>query len=164
VNNNRNKIKARFNIIDLIIIIVILGCIAGAAIRYNVADRIGINAEQKTVEISFVIKDVRNSTAEALVIGDNFYWEQNGALLGVLKDKQSSEAESHYVGDDGVLQSVYSSERCDIKGVLTSTGTINEDGSFMLAGNQFVSAGKELDVKSPHIEVTLIITDIQQVQ
>lgn len=161
---NRSRVKPRFNIIDFIIVVVILGCIVGVVLRYNIADRIGVNSEQSTVEITFQIKDVRNSTADALVEGDNFYWEQNGALLGVLKEKETYEAESYYAGDDGLPYAVYSTERSDISGVLTSSGTIGEDGSFMLSGNQFIAPGKELDVVSPHIEVTIVITDIQQVK
>ena len=45
------KNKIRFNIIDFVIIIALIGCIVGVALRYNVVDKIGLSSHSDNVEI-----------------------------------------------------------------------------------------------------------------
>ncbi len=159
--NKKSKIK--FNVIDFIIVVVILGCLVGVFMRYNLADKIGGNQAESKAEISFMIEKISITSEDALVAGDAFYWKQNGALVGYLKDHQTTAAETYYADEEGLPKPAYSQTHINVVGVLSATGTFTDDGAFMLAGNQFIAPGKEMEVKSPHIEVTIMITDIQQI-
>ena len=64
------KNKIRFNIIDFMIIIAVIGCVVGVALRYNVMDRIGLSSTTNVVEIDFEIFSIRPTSFDAMVKGE----------------------------------------------------------------------------------------------
>ena len=83
---NTGKKRIRFNIIDLVIVIAVIGCFCGIAMRYNVMDKIGLNNARDKVEIEFRIIGIRPTSFDAMVKGDTFYWQQNNMKIGTLKE------------------------------------------------------------------------------
>ncbi len=156
------KNKIRFNIIDFIIIIAVIGCIVGVALRYNVADKIGISSMNDTVEIEFAVFGIRPTSYDAMVKGDVFYWKQNGMMIGTLKEAVSSYSETYIPTDDMKLVKAQRDDRYDVRGTLEAIGAMTESG-FMLNGTQFLAPGKTLIVNSKNIEVSLTITKITQI-
>ncbi len=161
MEETKQKKRVRFNAIDFLIVVVVIGCIVGVFMRYNLAERFGVNVAEHKAEISFLIKEMDNTAVEAMVVGDAFY-KQNGVLIGYLKERTAVASESYMADSRGLPKVLYSDTESDVTGVLAATGTFAEDGSFTLAGGHFIAPGTELEVSSPHIRITLLITDIQQ--
>jgi len=157
------KNKIRFNIIDFIIVIAIIGCIVGVALRYNVVDRIGISSLNDTVEIEFVIFNIRPTSYDAMVKGDTFYWKQNNMEIGVLKEATGSYSETFIQTEDLKMVKHLRDDRYDVRGTFVAKGAMTESG-FMLNGTQFLAPGKSLNVISKNIDVTLTITKITKVE
>ncbi len=153
------KRKIRFNIIDFIILVAVIACVVGIALRYDVADRIGVKTNETKVEISFIVHDIKESSADALLIGDEFYWKQNGMSLGTLIEKEIAPAERISENGRGEGVVTYSENKKDARATLVAVGTVTDDG-FMLGGTQFISAGKEMEIYSKQVEVLAIITDV----
>ena len=156
------KVKGKFNIIDFLIIVAIIGCAAGVFLRYDLATKIGLNSNKDEVEISFVVVGLREGSTEALVEGDTIYWEQNGMELGKLVSKEISEA-VHYILDDNFeYQKQYNKIRFDVRGVISAKGNMT-DGGFMLNGTQFIAPGKELKIQSKNISTTVTVTAVKHI-
>ena len=156
------KNKIRFNIIDFVIIIALIGCIVGVALRYNVVDKIGLSSHSDNVEIEFVIFSIRPTSYDAMVKGDTFYWKQNNMEIGTLKEATGSYSEVFIPTSDLKMVKSFRDDRYDVRGVFSATGAMTESG-FMLGGSQFLAPGKSLNVISKNIDVTLTITKITKV-
>ncbi|MCL2517198.1 MAG: DUF4330 family protein [Oscillospiraceae bacterium] len=155
------KTKARFNIIDFLIIIVVIGCIIGVALRYELYNKM-LSSNKDEVEISFFINGVRIGSTEAMVEGDIFYWKQNGLEIGKLLSKEVSNREVFVLDNEYNYVKKYDDRRYDVRGVIVSKGIIKEDG-FKLNGTQFLAPGKTFEVQSKNITVYITITDIKKI-
>lgn len=156
------KSKGKFNIIDFLIIVTVIGCIAGVVLRYDLASKIGLNRNKDEVEISFLVMGLRIGSTEALVEGDILYWEQNGLEIGKLVSKEITEG-VHYVLDENFeYHTQYNEMRYDVRGVISATGNMTESG-FMLNGTQFIAPGKQLKIQSKNITTTITITEIRHI-
>lgn len=153
------KKKRRFNIIDLLIILALVAVVAAIGFRYNLVEKIGVKSEEDTVVISFLIQDIKETSADALVLGDMFYWEVNKMLIGELISKKPSFAEAFIENNEGILVKLYNENSYDVRGEIKAKGKIKDDG-FMLGGTQFLAPGKILYVESKNIMVNITITNI----
>jgi len=156
------KTKGKFNVIDFLIIIAVIGCIMGVVLRYDLANTSVLNSNRDEVEISFFINGVRIGSTEAMVEGDTFYWKANGMEIGKLLSKEVSnrevpmlDANYNYVIDYNALQ-------YDVRGVILSKGILDDDG-FKLKGTQFLAPGKTFEIQSKNITVYITITDIKKI-
>ena len=161
MENRENKVKKfRFNIIDFLVIVAVLACIVGVALRYNVVEKISENTALEEYDVSFVISGIKLTSVDALIPGDSFYWTQTNELLGVLKSKdQPTPTKVYYSDANGVLVENFSTNRYDVRGILGCDGVMTDDG-FMIGGNLYVAPGKSFLLESPHLQVTVQITDI----
>ncbi|MDD4772454.1 MAG: DUF4330 family protein [Eubacteriales bacterium] len=157
--NKGEKRRHRFNIVDLLIILALATVAISVAFRYNLAEKIGVTSEDDTVIISFLVQDIKETSADALVLGDMFYWELNGILIGELISKKPSFAEAFVENDEGILVKLYNENNYDVRGEIKAKGKIKDEG-FMLGGRQFLAPGKVLYVQSRNIMVNMTITDI----
>lgn len=161
MDNEKNAKKLRKpNVIDFLIIILIIGCVAGVAIRYDIVSKLGVNSNNVTAEVSFLIEGIRDTSVEALVVDDEFFWAQNEMPLGTLKSREASPAVVYVVKNDLEIVEATNEQRYDVRGTLQATGVMTADG-FMLGGTQYIGAGKQMNVKSKNISVTMTITDVR---
>lgn len=156
------KIKGKFNIIDFLIIVTVIGCIAGVFLRYDLASKIGLNRNKDEVEISFLVMGLREGSTLALVEGDTIYWEQNGMEIGKLLSKDIMEGSHYILDEDFEFHKRYNQLRFDVRGVISAKGNMTENG-FMLNGTQFIAPGKELKIQSKNITTTVTVTEIRQI-
>ena len=156
------KIKGKFNIIDFLIIVAIIGCVAGVFLRYDLATKIGLNSNKDEVEISFMVMGLREGSTAALIEGDTIYWEQNGMEIGKLLSKEISET-VHYILDENFEYQKDPNEiRFTVRGVISGKGNMTDAG-FMLNGTQFIAPGKEMKIQSKNISTTLTVTAVKHI-
>ena len=155
-NNNG---KLRFNIIDLLIVVIVLGCIAGAVIRYNVIDRIVLDTTRDEVKISFMVSGVTPQIAGAIVDGEEFYVVGSDYTIGVLTEHNISNALIVEANDNGQPVESFDDTLRDVRGSFRSHGVVREDG-FFLGGTMFLAPGKTLIAESKSVRFSLIITEI----
>ncbi len=151
--------KLRFNIIDLLIIVIVLGCIAGAVIRYNIIDRIVLDTKRDEVRISFVVSSVTPQIANAVVDGEEFYVVGSTYTLGSLSDHSITNARLVEANESGLPVESFDETKRDIRGSFRSYGVLKEEG-FFLSGTMFLAPGKELTAESKSVRFSLIITEI----
>ena len=159
MDNKVEKNKKRFNIIDFLIILVVAALVFSIALRYNLADRVGLSSRTDEVTISFLVQETSPTTIDAFVLGDEFYIDQNSVLLGTLLSVQRYEAEQYYENEDGEMILSYTSAYIDIRGEIKASGSMTESG-FMLNGTTFIAPNKKITVKSKNVTCDFIITSV----
>ena len=159
-NKMENKKKKRFNIIDLIIILVVLALGVGIALRYDFVGKIKSSTEDNTVIVSFLIRGADEEMVSAFNEGDVFYVSSNGMKLGELVKVSSSPAEKLVSNSEGVYVSTTMPGKIDIRGEIRALGTMNSDG-FKLGGTFFMAANKNIELKSKNVNMEFTLTGIR---
>ena len=159
---SENRKKLKFNILDVAVIVLLAGALAGIMMRYSVIDRIGTTSASDEAQIEFVAVNLRDITVNAFVEGDVFYWKQNGIRVGSLESKTRDYTEVMIHNSDFEIVKTYNDQRYDVTGVLRASGSFTDDG-FMLSGTQYIGPGKEMVLQSKNITVTVTITAITPV-
>ena len=158
----RKSGKLRFNIIDFLIIVIVLGCMAGVVIRYNIIDRIVLDTKRDEVKISFMVSGMTPQIANAIVDGEEFYVVGTSYTLGKLNEHNITNARIVEANDSGLPVESFDDTLRDVRGSFTSYGVHNDDG-FFLGGTMFLAPGKTLTAESKSVRFSLIITEISRV-
>ncbi len=152
------------NLIDFVVILLILICVASAVIRVRQIDLFNKNSDLEEYEIYFSVTDIAYLSEDALVIGDTVTLCENEAVLGKLQSIDSVLPSTMYVKDsDGNVLSVNypESTRIDVTGTVLSLGQMTENGYF-LGGTIYIAPGRSYQVQSEHMNFTLEILDIEE--
>ncbi|MBE6606510.1 MAG: DUF4330 family protein [Ruminococcaceae bacterium] len=159
-----NKTKVRFNGIDLLIIIVFIGCLIGLALRYQVVDAIKNAGDVQSAEISFYLSDIKETSEECFAQGDVFYITSTGDRLGELKGGFVFEpAEDFNMTSSGeYVKSASATGRSDMRGVIEGKGIFSNEG-FLLNNSKYIAPGSEIAIQSGKISVTVTVTNIVHV-
>jgi len=156
-----NKTRRRFNVIDALIILIVIGLIAGVAYRYNIAGKIINNAQEQKVIVSYLIKGVRGTTVDSIQVGDVEYFSNTKAELGTIITKGTPTKSLEYFNDEnGDIQVSENEEKYDIRIEIEAYGQMTDEG-FMLHGTQYLAPNSEIEIYSKHVKNTVIITGIR---
>ena len=155
--SNKNKIK--FNIIDFIIILLVVACVVGIYVRYNLIDKIGVNAQLKNYEITFIAKDLRYTSLNAFEKDATVRDRTTGDTIGVFKEIETTSPTSVYVKkSDGNIVKLYYPEntRIDIKGKIIVRGIMTDNG-FLLEGKSYVATGTTLQISTEKLDIDITV-------
>lgn len=158
-----DKKRKRLNIIDILIIIAVIALAAGVALRYNLAEKIGVKSNRDTVIISFLVENIKPTSADAFIEGDVFYIDSNNMELGTLITTDQSSAANYNTNSQGIVTRDFDSLQRDVRCTLEATGAITDSG-FMLGGTYYIGVNKELKIHSKNIMVTVTVTGVKDVR
>lgn len=157
----REKSKARFNIIDFLIIVALLASLFVLIFRGTIIDFIGdiINTQDATVTV--VIQGVDTAEADMLKKEDTLYW--NGELFGRVEEISITDSRELVLSDANTsgpsFVSIIVPDKCDIECTITVRGAFLEDG-FHLSGSYYLGVGKTVELYSDSFYCSAIITSI----
>lgn len=154
----------RFNALDWIIIVVLVFCIISFALRYGEKQQNSNIAVSGQYRISFLVNNVRYTSADAFVPGDKVFVSNDNTYIGTIEALDSNNPASFYETDiNGETIKVYYPEgtRVDLTGTILSEGFMNDDGYFV-GGSYFIAPGKALTIYTGHIYVDIIITGVSE--
>ena len=170
--------KPTFNVIDVLIIVVVIACVAGVALRYTVLNE---NWNQKNDEVYYITfrADPLSYSAYSTLLAssseqnDNWIYlddgitrlgtvsvSNSGTLAGVpetLKFKLSdgSEITASYAGDESENDVTWT-----LTGKIRCNGSVSQDGGFLLNGKRYIGVNEKLSVYSKYCDFDLTITGI----
>lgn len=160
MKKNENS-KLRFNIIDLLIVIIVIGCIAGVIMRYDIVDKLVVNSKRDEVKVSFMITGISPQISEQIKDGDEFYVVGSSNSVGILQEHTLGNAEKVEANENGEPVRSYDDTLRDVRGSFVSLGVLNEKG-FFLGGTLFIAPGKTLTIESRNVRISVIITEISR--
>ncbi len=162
-NKKKKNSKMRFNIIDLVIVVLILACIVGVYLRSISVKDLDTEETLDTAQISFLVQDIRYTSADFFIGGEKVYTKEDGLKIGeFMKGYFVITPAEDYVTDhkgNTVKVTYPENTRIDVKGKILSEGKWT-DGGFLVGGNTYIAAGKEMKICTSHITVTLVVTDV----
>ncbi len=156
-----NKIR-KINALDFVIIAVVILSIASFAFRYRRTEEISSSSIEGKYEISFAVRDVRYTTADAFVQGDRVYVTNDDTYIGVFDRIDSNNPAAYYAtSSTGEKVKLYYPEatRIDLTGKIISEGVMNDDGYFA-GGSYFLAPGKWLSIYTGRVYIDIVLTDI----
>ncbi|MCL2813921.1 MAG: DUF4330 domain-containing protein, partial [Oscillospiraceae bacterium] len=163
--NKEKKPGFKFNIIDLIIILFVAAALVGIAMRYNLADKINLNANGETFEIEFITGwNIQEASQQYFEPGVSFYINIDSIKIGEIKEILDirNPAFDEVVDLRGNIVKTEVPGRIDVIGVMKSTGRTTKEGNVMINGNQFVAPNKEFLVHTGYIEGWIRIISIKK--
>lgn len=159
-NNN----KKRLGVLDFAIITVLLLCAVVFALRYTYKEEISGEELTGKYAISFLITDVRHTTADAFVKGDRVYVATDNTCIGTFDRLDSNNPAAYYAEDPsaGIVKVYYpEGTRIDLTGTIISEGVMNEDGYFA-GGSYYLAPGKKITVYTGHVFIDMTLTEITE--
>ena len=167
MNSNPTNTKKKLNAIDWFIIIALLLCIAGAALRTFIGTDNALSGSvtmEKHV-VFFKVENIRNSSTEYLTPGEIFYIDSTGQYLGEITGNATVTPAVYMFEDvNGKYVQAYAPEngdatRVDVMGTLIVDGYMSENG-FLLNGTTSLAPGKEITIRSNFIQLKITVTEI----
>lgn len=155
------KSKIRFNIIDIIIVIIVIGSIVGVIFRYDIVDRLVLDSKRDEVNVSFMITGISPQISEQITDGDEFYVVGSSDSMGVLVEHTTGNFVTVEANEKGEPVQSFDDTLRDVRGTFSSLGVLNDEG-FFLGGTLFIAPGKTLTIESRNVRVSVIITEISQ--
>lgn len=167
------KKRPKFKALDVVIILLVLLAILGWFFRYSTLDFLENNLNKKDYTIQFSIRNIRYTTPDHLLVGDQVYLSDSGEQIGTLVAQSGKNraviptAASEYVVDEAgnVVEIFYpENTRVDAEGTMVCEGLYTSDGTFLLNGTTHLAAGKELRVQTERVSVTIIVEKIEEIE
>ncbi|WP_194174818.1 DUF4330 domain-containing protein [Desulfofundulus thermobenzoicus] len=142
--------KGRFfgvlNIIDLLIILLVLGAIAGIFAKTSVLKRINRNFTEVPARMQLIVENVRQTTADAVKPGDIIKEVRSGEQLGVVKEVKVEDYKEKAADSQG---NWHMSPVPDKKTIfITLEGNLKSYNNEFRAGQTDIKIGSKVNVKS----------------
>ncbi len=150
VNNRKNKY--RFNIIDVLLLVLIVVSIASIVflVLYNGNDS-SVEKKDNTVEIVYTVKqtELPDILRGRINMGDTALLSDSKKNMGQVIDFQYTDSSYKYFDKESntVNQSVYPG-KIDVSVKISAVATKSDDGIYRVDG-QIINVGSELDLRFP---------------
>lgn len=168
MTENTTKVRKKLNALDIFIILAVIMCITAVGIRIYMGDKGDIpgkaSVEIEDYIVSFLVLNIRETSADSFVDGDTFIVPPNGEVFGKLINTPSfTPAEMYIENDEGQYILTYSTQegddaRIDVRGTFLVSGSMTEEG-FLLNGKTYIAPNKTITIQGK-INVNITVTDI----
>lgn len=168
--DKKGKLFGKISIVDLFVVLIVIIGIAGIFFTKAKLDNTEIlandskmliksSAELDKLEIELKVKEVRDITRDAIIVGDEVYTTANDKLLGTVVRVASEPSVRNVVSDNGTVYKAEVPERYDVTIVVEADGKKKEDGYYTESNAQLLY-GKEMEIKTSTVQTTPKITGI----
>lgn len=154
-------VKPRFNIFDVIIIVLILASIGAMVARAHYT----ANAKKNyaAADVEFSVLGVSDVTANAIISGQTVYLVDNDSSIGQILSVEVVPSKTTVEDAEGKLIELPHPDKKDVRGVALLSGIYTDDG-FMIDGKYPASAGKTIHVYTPKVDCIFTIERVIPVE
>ena len=161
---NGKKTMPKFNMIDVLIILVLLAALFGIALRFDLADKIGLQAQTDEAEVYLLIEDIQEASLEYFVPGENLYIELQDLLFGEITEVVDVRPAIKYNAVfTGEIMKSEAPGRIDVVLSVRSKGRMSDEG-FMINGIYYTAAGRSYLVHTNKLEVNVLVTGLTVIE
>jgi hypothetical protein len=159
--SEKKRSGARFNLFDVILILVIAACIAGIVLHaYFTKDLTETYSE--TAVVSIRVTGVSEQTAIAFCEPDAIiYLQENDKMIGSIDEAEYAPLILNLENTEGVLVKAEHPEKKEVTATATLTGTWTDDG-FLIGGTTLAAVDKTLKIYTEHAVCEIIITGVSK--
>ncbi len=165
--------KTRFNLIDLVIVIVVIACVIGTVFRAAILEKLSFASNNDTVVITFCAE---NLTAEELAFinrGDEF--SLDGETFGIMGDYKSPNQDvivlktEHKLEENNRIKTEVRFDTATDSNLFRLEGTMeikghNTESGFFFGSDTHIAVGKVLNLDGEKCSISIVITKISENQ
>ncbi|MEA4831863.1 MAG: DUF4330 family protein [Oscillospiraceae bacterium] len=163
MNEQPNIIKHHFNIIDFLIIVLIAASGISILLRTDIAERIGGDQKEVTVEYKFVIEGIRDTSSVYLVPGTELMIQSDNSNAGSIISSEYHPATAYIALADGTITKTEIPERIDVTGTALVKVRKNEKNEYYLPNSMFLSPGREIYCQTDSLVVMLTVLSVNEI-
>ena len=152
--------KIRISIIDVLIVLTVVACIAGTFVHYRVYEKNNAVIIDEHSLVSVLYSSLMPDVAEKAVEGDTVFFD-NGEALGKIVEITVEDAEVYYKNSDGKWVLGTDETKKDVTVTLQVEGDFT-DGGFFANGTEYVAAGMEIETYTPKFSGKGLIFDVKK--
>lgn len=119
--------KIRLNWVDLLILVLVIGLVAGTYLKFRVSDTTNVVEPQTPITYQVQITNIRKATVNALRVGDTLFDDSSGRDIGVISKIDTATALTPVIDTEAVYHLVETDDRYDV--ILTVEGKGSVSGN-----------------------------------
>jgi len=152
--------KKGIGIIDVLVVITLIACIAGTFIHYKIYEKNHeVNTDDKCL-VSVLVPGVDADLAESYAEGDKLYYK-DGVLLGTVVEVTGENSAIYYTNAKNEVVKGSDESRRDITLIVEVKGELG-DGGFKVNGTDYIASGMEIDAFTPKISGKGLIFEVKK--
>lgn len=152
--------KTRFNVFDILIILIVVACIAALILRLYVFNN---EALTKKAEVKFSVNNVMQSTSEEMLEsiqnGTVLYLSSNEEVIGYVTDIKAERSTVFAEDEDGNQIEVYHPTNWNVYGTAVLYGTSGDLG-FYVNGTMRAEINSVVSVFTSRVQFEMTLTSI----
>ncbi len=156
--NARKKI--RISIIDILILLTVVACIAGTFVHYKLFEKNNAVITDEHSLVSVLYSSLSPEIAERAVVGDKLFFD-GGKTLGTVVELTVEEAKVYYKNSDGKWVLGIDESKKDVTAIVEVEGNFTDAG-FLANGTDYVAAGMEIETFTPRFSGNGLIFDVKK--
>lgn len=150
--------RTRFSIIDFVIILMLLACIVGAVMRYNIAESLFSKTVTQEMTVNFIAEALTENKVSAF--NENAVFYSGNDSFGKLISVNSSPAIGYYENAEGIYTEYEKEGLYDISGSFVCE-LVRSDSGYLLNGKTYIAPGSVFTLKSGGAAVSVLITALE---
>ncbi|MBR0365695.1 MAG: DUF4330 domain-containing protein [Clostridia bacterium] len=164
--NKDGKIKGKFNIIDVFVIILILAVIAGLFVRYGSRVTTAVKSDEEfvcTVKVQSIRKFTIDALEKTMETKSRLTDKKATVDLGEITDVKYEPATVLSEKTNGTMVYAPQEDRYNVY-VTINTHAKESDNSYILADSNELAVGREIEMFSKYVHTTGLITKVEKIK
>ena len=156
------KIKGKFSIIDLFVIILAVVLIAGIAVRYGSKATTAVRSSEE-FECVLKVTNVREFTVTALEKKGVITDKKSEVEIGEIIDVEVNDAEFQSTTADGKIITTTLPDRYNCMVTIRAKGKVSDDAYVMPDSNE-LSVGRNMEIYSKYVKTSGEIMSVEMIE
>ena len=163
----------KFGVLDVAIILLIIAIIIGLAFKYNFFNAFVKFQNLDDHVVSFSVENIQNDTQLFISNGDAVYFKDTGKAFGTITEssddsnmplRTSPSTHTFFENGDSIVITYPQNTRIDATGRIKCNGKTKDDGTFLLNGTSYLSAGQSYVICTEKVTLEITIISIEPVE
>ena len=160
--NKEGKLFGKISIIDIIAILIIIALAVGIYLRFGANTKAIVTSEQK-IKCTFLIKNVRSYTADALSKKGPVYDKTSKEFIGDITDVKISDGKYQINMADGTFETAVPDERYNVYVTVEFAGKSSDNG-YYTAANKYLAAGTTGTIMTKYAQCEFTVDSISDIK
>ena len=158
--NKEGKLFGKISVIDIAVILIIAVLAVGIYIRFSGTTQT-IATAGEDIECTFLVRNVRMFSAEALERGGPVYDKTSKEYIGQITDVRIEDGEYQVNMADGTFQTIAPEERYNAYVTVEFEGKVGENG-YYTAANKYLAAGTTVIINTKYAQCESTVYSIKE--
>lgn len=162
--DEKGRLFGKVSVVDILVVLFIVGAVAGAYYKFFIAERGGAAAQFDTLQYQVItVSGVRQPSVDAVKEGAEVFDGETGGYIGKVIQKDISPAKSFIKKTDGTYAEARMPDKFDVIITVEVTGVENDHG-FFANGNIEIKRGSDLKFKTQMIMLETRVVDVRRIK